>query len=216
MAYDTCVGETGHKLYIKIAAKYSRAFASYNKSELFMLRYIQRQDLWAAVIELNEKIIQQTVLEDDPCSSAQEETTPVLEDNPLVFRDRNKLLNRLPYSDSWCDIGGGPQTPRVWGGTLLSSKILVTRDELLTLLREKLGMRATQENSFRLATTLQWEFFGSYRVHVRESKSYRKFVGFDKNSPGRKDFVRPQGLSNGETCYLCQVCEYICTTYMHC
>ena len=49
---------------------------------------------------------------------------------------------------------------------------------------------------------------GSYSVYMGESKSNRKFVGFDKNSPGRKDFVRPQ-VADEETCYTCQVNMFV-------
>ena len=214
LVYDTCVGESAHKRYIKIAAKYSRTYANQNKSELHMLRFCQRQQLWCAVIELNEKIMKEDERDEEGSSSPQEDTdeVTVLEDNTMIFRDRNTLSGPLPYSRSWCNIGdvmeGVGHTPRVWGATLLSRDVLVSRDELLTLLRGKLDMSPTLSNNLVLAKELQWDFFGSYRVYVPETKSFRKFVGFNKRYPGRRDFVRPEGLYNG-TCYLCQVRHHL-------
>jgi len=118
------------------------------------------------------------------------------------------LSSFLPYRNSWCAMGNVPAsgtTPHMWGATLLSKHILVSRDELLTLLRGKLGMDPTLANNLVLAKNLTWEFYGSYKVYVPETNSYRKFVGFDKHYPGRRDFVRPTGYHNEETCYLCQV-----------
>ena len=208
LVYDTCVAESAHKRYIKIAAKYSRTFASENKTELHMLQYIQRQQLWSAVIRLNEKIMNKK--QDDVCSSPQEDTDEmmVLEDDTMVFRDRNQLSSCLPYRNSWCTMGNVPAggaTPHMWGATLFSKDVLVSRDELLTLLRGKLRMHPTLANNLVLAKNLQWEFYGSYKMYVPETNSYRKFVGFDKHYPGRRDFVRPTGFHNEETCYLCQV-----------
>ena len=207
LAYDTCVAESVHKMYIKAAAKYSRTYANQNESELHMLRFVQRQELWSSVLELNDQKLKEEYCTSQSSSKDEDEA---LEDDSMIFRDRNKLMNRLSYDDSWYTIGGDHgrlQTPRVWGATLLSARILVSRDELLTLLREKLGMRVTLQNNLRLATELQWEFYGSYRIYVQQSKSYRKFVGIWKSAPGRKDFVRPR--TSHRECYLCQVREYI-------
>ena len=66
--YDTCVAESAHKRYIKITAKYSRTFASHNKSELHILQYIQGQQSWSAV--MNKK-------QDDVSSSPQEDIDEV-------------------------------------------------------------------------------------------------------------------------------------------
>ena len=100
-------------------AHHSRTYASRNKSELHMLRFIQRQQVWSAVIELNEKIIQQNTEETNDYSSS------ALEDNGMVFRERNKLANRLPYSDSWCNFDdAGPLTPRMWGQHFCQTKSL--------------------------------------------------------------------------------------------
>ena len=62
-------------------------------------------------------------------------------------------------------VPAGGATSHMWGATFLSKHILVSRDELLTLLRGKLGMTPgmslTLANNLVLAKNLQWEFYGS-------------------------------------------------------
>ena len=200
LAYDTSVGESGHKHFIKTAATFARTYSSHNTSERAMLGYVQKDTLWSATIKLNQ--FQHTFHVDSSTSP------DPLEDDPLLSRERNNLGNPLSYGDSWS--AWSPEqpparTPRVWGATFLSKHVLVTRDELLTLLRQKLQMSPTLANNVRLCTKLHWEFYGTYRVFVRASRSHRTFVGHSSFHRGRRDFVRPSGYDGGHTCYLCQV-----------
>ena len=84
---------------------------------------------------------------------------------------------------------GGRPAP-MWGAQFLSSRVLVARNELLTLLRTGLSMNPTWANILRL-TKLQWEFFGVAELGTVEKR--RKFVGVSTHSRGRRDFVRLSG-----------------------
>ena len=81
--------------------------------------------------------------------------------------------------------------PPTWGATFLSEKVLLTRNELLTLLRTKLRMAQTWTNIVRLAKTVDLKCFGV--AVLLADKSRRKVVGTSETSPARRDFVRLKG-----------------------
>ena len=87
-------------------------------------------------------------------------------------------------------VDGRP--PRTWGSTFLSERILITRNELITLLRTKLEMQDTWENVTWLATRVEWECFGA-ALFVGDGGHHRKVVGVSHVCKNRRDFVRLRG-----------------------
>ena len=81
--------------------------------------------------------------------------------------------------------------PPMWGATFLSNKVLLARNELLTLLRTKLQMEQTWTNIVRLAKTVDLKCFGV--AVLLSDKVRRKVVGTSRVSPARRDFVRLKG-----------------------
>ena len=73
-----------------------------------------------------------------------------------VIETLTKLMEPLDYASSFNtlvpDERGRP--PPAWGDTFLSKRVLITRTELLTLLRTKLELEPTWDNITRLATQL--------------------------------------------------------------
>ena len=57
-AYCTCLAEAAHKLGIKLAAKFTRTYASLNHTQDNMLTYVLRRMLYQAVFELCDKLVQ--------------------------------------------------------------------------------------------------------------------------------------------------------------
>ena len=177
----TCVGEAGHKLDIKSAAKFGRTYADKNETQGGMLQYVQRQELWSAVADLADA---QEQGEDPP--------PPARAAPPGLL---HKLRFPLPYGATWNNLTllrGRPQ-PR-WGSTFLSAEVLVTRNEVLTWLRSALMMEPTWQNITRL-TKLDWDFFGA--ATLRRDGYLRNVVGVSSYSRGRRDFVRLKGSEHG-------------------
>ena len=111
----------------------------------------------------------------------------------LIF----KLCDRLNYTDDWtCMQPNSGRPPPQWGATFVSADVLLTRNELLTLMRTKLLMRATWANIVRLATKITWECFGSIILDCHAVPGKRKVVGISKLTPGRRDFVSISGSEN--------------------
>ena len=199
-AYCTNACEAGHKKYIKLASKTSRTFADHNKTQNHMLEHVLRRRLWSAVIDLNEKRSNPLTASDEPASSSSDSSFPPPANESIIDLDRNKIhydgipLLPLDYADDWSTqkFTHG-QTQHVWGGTIISNKVLLTRDEILTLLRTKLEMPATLFSNVRLASQLEWQCYGAYKMLISGDK-YRKFVGI---SGSRRDFVRLRGQENG-------------------
>ena len=187
----TCVAEAGHKQYIKQAANFSRTYASKNISQDSMLQWVQRQTLWSAVIKNQTQELAESLPSD-----ADNTDTSAGEDRMTHTTLTFKLWTPLPYTDDWSNVvavRGRP--PALWGATFLSKDVLITRNELLTLLRTKLEMRATWSNIMRLATQLHWHCFGSLSLKTSH-RPPRKVVGISNLSPGRRDFVRVQGTAH--------------------
>ena len=192
----TCVAEAGHKEFIKKAALFSRTYASKNVSQDGMLQTVQRQTTWSAVFKMQEqeRSPEPSPSEaDDTDTSADESPARTAHETPaLAF----SLWTPLSYTDGWSDVvavRGRP--PPSWGSTFLSKDVLITRNELITLLRTKLQMRGTWRNVMILATQLHWQCFGSVSLKVPH-RHQRKVVGISSLSPGRRDFVRVQGTKN--------------------
>lgn len=156
----TCVGEAGHKANIKQAALFSRTYASKNTSQDSMLEYVQRQHLWSKVLQLNKQCDgDNREPPDEPAlseESADYDAMPQQNPAPCI-QTLVKLLEPLDYVSSFNTMVPNARTgrpPPRWGGTFFSKRVLITRTELLTLLRTKLDMAETWENITRLATQL--------------------------------------------------------------
>ena len=190
----TCVGEAGHKLDIKSAAQFARTYGDKNQSQDGMLQYVLRQELWHAVLECLEVDESVELARNDSADASPALASPALVNLPTIINTLSKLREPLPCSvtSSWSNMPP-PRRDRpatTWGSTFISSRVLVTRNELLTLLRSKLSMHPTWDNILRL-TNLFWEFFGVVELGTDDNR--RKFVGVSTHSPGRRDFVRLAG-----------------------
>ena len=210
----TCVGEAGHKTNIKTAAKFSRTYGDRNETQDGMLQYVQRQQLWAAVNELNEKEI--TNNEESPISVTAEQHSIRPERHQLIetVSSCHHLREALPeLTQGWSSmrpVRGKP--PRTWGATFLSNRVLITRNELITLLRTKLNLEQTWENITLLATQVEWACYGCVLISGDDDEDKcRKIVGTSTVTRERRDFVRIQGKEN-DTALSVQVCW----TYTHC
>ena len=95
---------------------------------------------------------------------------------------------------------------------MISSKVRVTRRELVTILCNKLKLRPEPCNRDWLAMRLQWRCFGSLTTQVNAFDNLkRKFVGISGISPGRRDFVRiksPIAAESG-TCLTAQLIMFV-------
>ena len=199
----TCVGESGHKVNIKQAARFSRTYASKNTSQDGMLEYVQRQHLWSAMMELNET--SETSEEDRSSISASSERSDddgvpqrvAGNQQPPLIITLTKLIEPLHYASCFNTMvpTGQGRPPRTWGGTFLSKRVLITRTELITLLRTKLNLPATWENITRLVTQLDWQCFGCAKLRNADG-DLRKVVGTSNQFPRRRDFVHLRGNEN--------------------
>ena len=128
----TCVGEAGHKHTIKSASRFARTYGDRNKSQEGMLSWVQRELLWSAVLEIHNSITPAS----ETVSEGGEDDTPT-----------HKLREPLDLTAGWSNtLTAGRRPPRRWASTFLSKRVLITREELVTLLRTKLEMDATWEN----------------------------------------------------------------------
>ena len=176
----TCVGEAGHKHTIKNASRFARTYGDRNQSQEGMLSWVQRELLWSAVFEMNNSITPAS----PTVSESAEDHTPT-----------HKLREPLDLTDGWSHtLTVGTRPPLLWASTFLSKRVLITRVELVTLLRTKLEMNETWENITLLAK-LRWECFGC--AMVGGNGGFRKVVGISGVSPQRRDFVRLNGSEHG-------------------
>ena len=209
----TCVAEAGHKTNIKQAAKFSRTYASKNTTQEGMLTYVQRQHLWTSVLQLH-KAAGQAEQPRSPIPASSEDSADGV---PLLPGDRRapptqtlvKLMEPLDYTSSFNNLvpNARGRPPAVWGGTFLSKRVLITRTELLTLLRSKLELEETWANIVRLATQLDWQCFGSAKLQDNDGE-IRKVVGTSNQFPLRRDFIRLKGREN-DTALSVQVIMFI-------
>ena len=177
----TTVAESGHRYNLKMPAKFARTYRSRNSSQDEMLRWMLDNKLLTSVIALDNNLTK----------SEESEESEVLEseDDKNIF----KLRTPLHLADDWQTLSCQRRTPVAWGRQLLSKDVLLSRDELISLLRVKLNLDRTWTETIKLATKLRWECFGS--IHWENSR--RNIVGISQTSQKRRDFVRLRGYEDG-------------------
>ena len=191
-AYCTSVVESSHKQNIKMASLYSRTYANYNTSQHDMFRWVLREVLWDAVDVLHQK--RQATPPSDASSSSE---TTVQEASETTDTCAYKLYGPHECSTGWSHQvtfdSRGRTTPPNWKTTFLSSKVLVTREELLVLVLKKLGLPLTNPNLSKIVKELEFQCYG--RLSMKISGTQRNVVGIDTS--GRRDFMRLKGEANG-------------------
>ena len=194
----TCVGEAGHKLSIKRPAKLGRSYGDKNETQADMLKSYQRHTTYKAVINLNTAHDPVTINPDD----AEDADSSSSGDDAGCC----KLMERLHYTEGWSNMVPLPnhRPPPRWGGIFLSKRVLITRTELLTLLRTKLQMPETWMSICRLAQ-LNWECFGVAQL-TRDVRT--TVVGVNPRIPKRRDYVRLRGIEDN-TALTAQVIMFI-------
>ena len=98
----TCIGEAGHKVSIKKAAKLGRTYGDRNETQSDMLKWVQRHTTYKAVIDLNTEAAAPTINPEDADDSASGDD------------DCCKLRERLYYTQDWSDmvpLRGRPPLP---------------------------------------------------------------------------------------------------------
>lgn len=191
-AFCTSLAEAAHKQGIKRAAQFSRVYRSLNTTQEAMLHWVLRQILFEDVFLIHKRVHHQGEVR---------QASPVSVRSTLY-----KFGSHLHYTDDWRDLqlyqtdeGALPVT---WRTTFLSNKVLISREELLVLLRTKLQMQRTLLNLQRIRKSLRIRCFGTVTIPLPRSGSRRKIVGID--STNRRDFVRTRGYENN-TALACQV-----------
>ena len=191
----TCVAEAAHKHTIKSASRYVRTYGDRNRSQEGMLTWVQRDLLWSTVLEINDR--------DNTTPTTESSSNPGDNNTPT-----HKLQEPLRLTDGWSSmLRVGVRPPPVWAATFLSKRVLITREELVILLRTKLQMDPTWENITLLAR-LQWECFGCVLIGDTIS-GLRKVVGISSVSPKRRDFVRLNTPEDEDTVYSVQVIMFV-------
>jgi hypothetical protein len=183
-AYCTSLAETCHKNYIKMASLYARTYASRNKTQDHMLTWVCRQKVWDAVARLLRELKKSADDEGDA-------------DDSTVERE-HRLQQPVALTHDWLPLTRRltAQALRIWGSTLLSEHVLISRAELMSLLRKKLNLRDTRANNNRLLEQLHLRFYGVFVMETQHGFR-RRFVGQSSISKGRRDFVRMQGMERG-------------------
>ena len=197
-AFCTSLAEAGHKQWNKRAGQFSRVYRSLNSTQDGMLTWVLRQVLFSDVFVIHER------------AQVQAREVP-----PAAVRSAsNKFGMPLSYTDDWQDMqlcqNEDGSLPVMWRTTFLSKKVLISREELLVLLRTKLRMDPTLSNLQRILKALHIQCFGTLTTPITrgEPSKRRKFVGID--STHRRDFVRVRGSENN-TALACQVRECVYT-----
>jgi len=181
-AFCTSVAESSHKHNIKLASLYARAFENHNTTQEHMLVWVLRQLLWDAVQNIHE--IEQG---DVPASLSQGS-------EGSAEQASHKVTGPLNYTNGWTDDvvfdRRGRTTPRNWLSAFLSRKVLVTRQELISLLLLKLAMDYNVRNVERIVQGLKIRCYGTITMESA-CGTRRKIVGI--NHAGRRDFMRLRG-----------------------
>ena len=140
-AFCTSLAEAAHKQGIKRAAQFSRVYRSLNTTQEGMLRWVMRQLLFTDVFLLHERAQKN---EESPASPLSETSR----------RNHTSFGMPLSYTDKWCDMQfhqtEDGSLPAAWRETFLSKKVLISREELLALLRTKLQMDPSLSNLQRI------------------------------------------------------------------
>ena len=190
-AFCTSLAEAGHKQWNKRAGQFSRVYRSRNSTQDGMLTWVLRQILFSDVFVIHER------------AQVQAREVP-----PAAVRSTlYKFGMHLSYTDDWQDMQFDGSLPVMWRTTFLSRKVLISREELLVLLRTKLQMDPTVSNLQRILKNLHIQCFGTLTTPITpgEPSKRRKLVGID--STHRRDFVRVRGSENN-TALACQVRVY--------
>jgi len=177
-AYNTATNEVSHKTIIKKASLFSETRATLNDTHQGMLKYVLYRILWQEVIDLNKRMHPQ------PAQGIirHERSEP-----------RYRLQKRLRYTDTWSTLichRGRP--PRLWRSTFLSKHVLVTREEIIAKVLDKIGLEKSLTNLVMVATELHWQCYGVVSLQHGDG-TRRRVVGLGTN--GRRDFVRLKGFS---------------------
>ena len=183
-AYCTSLAETAHKMYIKMASRFSRTYSSRNTTQEHMLTWVLRQKLWEAVMKIQVPHDGEDHQNDSDADASTVEYRNCLQ-QPLAL-----MPESLPPTR-----GLNNQALRIWRDTVLSKNVIVSRSELLSLLRTKLQLHDTRRNNNFLLEEIQWKFFGVFVMDTAHGFR-RRFVGHSTISKGRRDFVRIQGTEN--------------------
>ena len=172
----TTVSESGHRFNLKMPAKFARTYLSRNTSQSGMLRWILERQLLVSVIARDKMLRPELTMPSTVESGG---------DDPEFT-----LRTPLNYTHGWSTIScSRGRTPATWGRTFLSKDVLITRDELISLLRVKLNLSREWADTRNLITKLRWETFGS--IYCENPRT--TIVGVSKSSPDRRDFVRLNG-----------------------
>jgi hypothetical protein len=192
-AFCTAAHEAAHKLYIKLAANFTRIYRSLNTTQDKMLDWVGRQILTEEVIKQNDESIR-VANENEPGGSDVEPESRQNIDVPPERATKWKLLQALPYTDDWsCNLT-----------KFISKTALLTREELVVCLQKKIEKDQTGTTIINdlqsitideVITKLHWECFGAATLQMGDS-TRRKVVGMSNTSPGRRDFVRILGTCN--------------------
>ena len=200
-AYCTSVVESSHKENIKMASLYSRTYANYNTSQNDMFRWVLREVLWDAVHVLHKKR-QSTPPGGVSSASETTDTCPVGVSTASQKKSTcsYKLYGLREYTTGWSHQvtfdSRGRTTPPEWKKTFLSSNVLITREELLLLVLQKLGLPPTIASMSKIVKELQFQCYA--RLSMKSScGTQRNIVGIDTS--GRRDFMRLKGEKDGTT-----------------
>ena len=179
-AYCTCLAEAEHKVGIKEASQFSRTYGSLNTTQDGMFEWVLRQIVYDYVFEIHEK---NKAVEREQLDSPSSDTP-----SPRTF----VFSTPLKYVKNDWNAEYGIR----WGSTLLSKKVLVTREEFIMRLRSKLGMAETRQSVVKLLQ-MSIRCYGGLIIN-RDNGTRRKVVGIDSISTLRRDFVRLKlGTRNG-------------------
>lgn len=204
-AFCTSVNEEGHKHFNKMAAKFARKYASFNQTQDGMLDWVNRDKIWEEAGRLAN------------CPSPDVSPSPLTtESDTAAAADMVQRMGvPLAYTNNWSSgvrytIRAG--RPSRWGATLLSSKVRVTRHELLTLVCTRLDIPTPKESApkwadiARVLTHLQLRCYGT----LTTAHPARTFVGISPTQPRRRDFVRICGTDKGKTtCLSAQLLMFV-------
>ena len=146
-----------------------------------MLNYVLYQRLWSAVIRRNDTT-------DDDSASEDQTRAPVEGDTVTMSYKVSHPLKK--YTQGWDLLEVSRGNIRIdWRSTFISEDILITREELLTLVLTKLGMETSLQNLTLLVKKLRFQCFGVATLRSPNDVT-RKVVGVAPGSSSRRDFVR--------------------------
>ena len=184
MTFCSFASEQAHKVFIKLAAQFARVYASLNKSQESMLKWVNEAALFKAVIRFGNR------------------TRPK---KKRVSAKAVQLRDPQPYSKHWsAQRVRNNRLPVSWERQFVSGQVRLTNLELMRILCSKLKLEDATHTHVLLAQHLSWEFYGS--LVLNDTTSSRKFVGV---SPTRRDFVHLETPRGEDTCLSAQVLVFV-------